>query len=196
MPTTASPMQFIPLTQGRFAIVDDDDYEFVSQWKWCGHKIGRTFYADRTSGHQLVYMHVEILKHYRDWIPGRMVDHRNMCGLDNRKENLRVATKGQNSQNRGPTRRNKTGIVGVSWDKRDSKWYACIMVNGSTINLGFFPDIQDAIAAREQAEVKYFGDFRYNPLATCPLGVGCPDCFPRVAHLLPPELDCDWDSLC
>lgn len=57
---------------------------------------------------------------------------------------------------------NTSGHKGACWDKKCKKWAAPIMVDGRNIYLGLFSDIQDAIAAREAAEIKYFGEYRRN----------------------------------
>ena len=91
------------------------------------------------------------------------VDHiyqvsRGVC--DNRKSNLRIVTSWQNNVNKSTSKRNTSGYVGVNWDKQNNKWFAQIMVNNKTKNLGRFDNIEDAIKARKEAELKYFGEYR------------------------------------
>lgn len=81
---------------------------------------------------------------------------------DNRKSNLRIATSSQNMMNRSLGKRNKTGIVGVSWTTTFNKWLANIMLNGKNIHLGYFDKFEDAVKARKQAEEKYFGEWSYD----------------------------------
>ncbi len=88
---------------------------------------------------------------------GKVIDHINHDRLDNRRQNLRYATKSQNAMNRGSI----TGITKVLRANGVEKWVAQIMVNYKHISLGVFMDKQDAINARKQAEVKYFGKFAY-----------------------------------
>lgn len=78
--------------------------------------------------------------------------------LDNRKSNLRPATKTEQSQNKGMYKNNTSGITGVGWNKDRQKWQAYIGINGKTIRLGLFVDKNDAIKARLKAELKYFSD--------------------------------------
>jgi hypothetical protein len=84
--------------------------------------------------------------------PDDQVDHKNRNHAANQIDNLREATNALNQQNRGLNRNNTSGFKGVSWDKRKRKWLAQIMVDGRTIRLGYFTDILDAIAARQEAE--------------------------------------------
>ena len=88
-----------------------------------------------------------------EW-PKGFIDHINGVKTDNRRENLREATQTQNSQNRRKAK-GISGVVGVSWDNRTQKWNPSIKVNGVKKHLGLFSDLDDAIAARKQAEVKY-----------------------------------------
>lgn len=151
-------MARIELTQGQTALVDDEDYEYVSQWKWHARRDGNTFYAVRRpykGGKQqkIVYMHKIVAQ--RLGIKG-IADHINGNGVDNRRSNLRQATNKQNIENQRLQRCNKSGHRGVCWFKRDSKWQASIKHNGRNIHLGRFDSIEDAVSARRKAEKKYF----------------------------------------
>lgn len=88
-------------------------------------------------------------------MPVDEIDHINHDRLDNRIINLREATGTENHKNMSMDKRNKSGFTGVHWYKRASKWEASITVGGKLKYLGYFQDIQDAITAREQANVKY-----------------------------------------
>lgn len=87
----------IQLTQGKVTLVDDEDYEWLSQWKWCA-KDGRNgnFYAFRASKNKSTYMHRLIL----DTPKGKVTDHINGNGLDNRRINLRICSYRENSHNK------------------------------------------------------------------------------------------------
>lgn len=87
------------------------------------------------------------------------VDHINADKLDNRRENLRTATVQQNGQNRGKYSCNTSGFKGVSWDKRDNKWFSQINVNGKRIFLGRFETPELAAKAYNDAAIKYHGEF-------------------------------------
>lgn len=90
-----------------------------------------------------------------------MVDHINHNPLDNRKSNLRVVTNQQNSMNKGLQSNNTSGYPGVYWSKTENKWYARIKINGENICLGYYINKEDAIESKKQAEIKYFGEYRY-----------------------------------
>jgi hypothetical protein len=84
-------------------------------------------------------------------------DHINRNGLDNRKNNLRVCTHQENTTNRSLMSKNTSGFVGVSWCKATNNWRAQIMVDYKGIHLGCFDSKEDAIKARLNAELKYYG---------------------------------------
>jgi len=88
------------------------------------------------------------------------VDHINGDGLDNRRENIRLATKRQNSQNMVRKRPNKTSrFKGVSKSQHHNGWRATIKVNGARIHLGYFKDESDAARAYDAAAIEHFGPF-------------------------------------
>lgn len=146
-----SEYRTIPLSQGRFAIVDAEDYEWLNQWKWTAAKSRNTFYAQRThrgnGKRTTIFMHREIMRAAN----GVMVDHRFHDGLDNRKQNLRVSTNTQNQYNSKVSRRNKSGFRGVSWNSKASKWYAAIRADGKDRFLGSFDDPSIAHEAWKKA---------------------------------------------
>ena len=131
------------------AIIDLDDIEKVKNYRW---------YFDgkyvRKSGNERLHRFI------MDCPKGMVVDHINHNELDNRKFNLRVCTKQQNDMNKRKQPNNTSGITGVTWDKSNNKWMAQIQVNGKNIKLGRFKNKEDAIEARKQAEIKYFGEYR------------------------------------
>lgn len=158
-------MKKIPLTQGKFALVDDEDFEFLSQWKW---QYSNTGYACRNeyikgSGrkHQkgkLFIMHRVINKTPIGW----QTDHINRNRLDNRKINLRTVNQSINEINKGISKRNTSGYKGIWWAKTRNKWHVELMINGKKISLGSFKDIKDAIKIRKEAEKTYFGEYSYD----------------------------------
>ena len=145
-------MKRIPLTQGKFALVDDEDFEELNKHKWC-YSIG---YAQRRiSKTRLLLMHRVIL-----WAEkGQMVDHINMNGLDNRKNNLRLCTKAQNMMNRDKTRVNTSGYKGVSWDKYTGNWKAQFKMDGVSYNLGRFTSPKEAAIAYNNVVSELHGEF-------------------------------------
>ena len=141
-------MKTIPLSQGLETLVDDTDYEWLSQFKWYAQKNGRTFYARRRAGKIKIDMHRYILYPPEN----KEVDHIDGNGLNNQKENLRVVTRRENLQNR---HHKKTSVfVGVSWCKEMKKWHAQIYVC-KTKNLGYFNTQLEAHEAYKNALIEH-----------------------------------------
>ena len=92
-----------------------------------------------------------------EW-PTDQIDHINRIRTDNRSSNLREVTNNQNLQNKSKYSNNTSGHPGVCWCKQNSKWRATIRHNNKRIHLGYFDDIEDAIAARKAAEKLYWAD--------------------------------------
>ena len=86
-------------------------------------------------------------------------DHIDRNPLNNRRCNLRPATQSENMHNKSKQRNNTSGIIGVHWKTNDQKWKAQIVVNNKQISLGYYKNKDDAIKARLEAELKYFGEF-------------------------------------
>jgi len=145
-------MKEIPLTQGKVALVDDEDFEWLNQWKWYFSDKG---YAYREQSCHKVHMHTLILQ----TPPGLVCDHINRNRLDNRRCNLRTCYKGENSRNRGHNSNNTSGYKGVGWATHQKMWRARIMNNRKMIHLGYFKNQEDAAKAYDSASTKYFGDF-------------------------------------
>ena len=152
----------IQLTQGKFAIVDDADYKWLNQWKWCAVKMGNTFYAVRNSyknGKQtMIWMHRKILGLQLG--DPRKCDHQDRNGLNNQRGNLRMATCAQNIRN-SKSRKGTSQFKGVSWFRDRSKWHAQICVNRRTTNLGFFDSEVEAAQTYNKAAKMFFGEFAY-----------------------------------
>jgi len=158
-----SCMRKIKLTQGKHALVDDADYEYLKQLKWryypnrgssTGYAISR-FNGDR----KVIYMHRVLLE--PDLL--EKVDHRNGNGLDNRRKNLRICTHAENTRNRRVSKNNTSGFTGVKRFKLKYtyKWRATICYNWKIISLGLFKLKSDAVKARKEAEKKLYGEFAY-----------------------------------
>ena len=153
-------MKKIPLTQGLFALVDDEDFVHFSQWIWQATKIRNKYYATRRirisrGKYKTIYMHREIVNAPK----GVEVDHRNGDGLNNRRHNLRHSTRQQNSMNQRLRVDNISGHAGVTWHKKRGRWRAIISINKKPVFLGYFDDKDIAIEVRKDAEKIHYGEF-------------------------------------
>lgn len=156
-------MKTIPLSRGLEAIVDDSDYEWLAQWKWCvtSPKPGR-FYVVRRLPNEACGKRGKIQQMHRllsGAEPGELVDHVNGDSLDNRRSNLRKCSAPQNTSNRSRTRRSTSGFKGCYWSKLERKWKASIGVSGRVINLGTYPAKISAAIAYNIAAVQLHGEF-------------------------------------
>lgn len=162
-------MKAIPLPKGYVAIVDDEDYESLSQFKWGvgAQKKNATVYAfrrKRQGGKQVsILMHREIAGALKD----EQVDHRNHCGIDNRKVNLRRVSVAQNQQNRRPRNnwKNKLskykGVTFQTSRRGPKKWRAIMKVNGKNKHIGWFENECDAARAYNNAALAQYGEYAF-----------------------------------
>jgi len=150
----------IQLTKGQFAIVDDEMYDYLNQWKWFANNHNGKFYVVRNitvsnNKQNKIYMHRLILKPEKNMV----IDHLNGDGLDNRKCNLRICTHAENMRNSKISINNKSGYKGVSYQENRNNYRAQIKFNNKTINIGDFIDPIDAARAYNDAALKYHGEF-------------------------------------
>lgn len=145
----------IPLTQGKFAIVDDEDYGWLNQWKWCTMQTPYGFVAVRRKGKSTMYMHRLIT----GAVHGKEVDHKNHIRLDNRKANLRVCTRSQNAKNQVLQKNTASRYKGVR--RRCNRWQARIMNNRKSFYLGSYKTENEAAKAYDSEAVRLFGEFAY-----------------------------------
>lgn len=150
---------YVYTNKGEQIIIDAEDYDKIKHLCW-GLTNLNYVYATEHLTHKNVQIHRVIMDILDK--PDIIVDHKNGNPLDNRKSNLRLCTKAQNSYNKRMQPYNTSGVTGVTWDKRTNKWKASIGYKGKTLHLGTFDSKQDAINARKQGEDKYFGEFSYN----------------------------------
>lgn len=155
-------MQRIPLTQGKEALVDDQDYEYLTQWKWYAAKMGKGFYALRCvwqSGKQRTVLMPREIAVRAGWT-GRRVDHRDRNGLNNQRSHLRLASVTQNIVNRGLQRNNTSGAVGVHWLQACEKWRARVRAGGRSFQRDF-NGFDEAVAWRDAKAKELHGEFAY-----------------------------------
>lgn len=148
----------VPLPGGIVSIVDEQDSEFAMRFNWRACHGRHVFRTDENRQNQ--WLHREIMQ-----APEHLeVDHENRNGLDNRRENLRLATRPQNGANRGmhpgrlPTGKSSK-FRGVSFYKPRGVWQAQITYNGKNSGLGHFLNEKDAAIAYDAAAKEKFGEF-------------------------------------
>jgi len=160
-------MKKIPLSQGRFALVDDADYKWLSLHKWTlfprkdrrGNPL--TPYAYRKEGRKTVLMHRVIVGAKR----GQYTDHKNRNGLDNRRANLRICTQRQNNFNRGSKRGSSSQYKGVHWCNRSQRWIAKAHIGGKAYHFYQGTDERKAALAYNAGIKDLHGEFGcVNPL--------------------------------
>ena len=157
-------MKEIQLTQGKIALVDDEDFERINQWKWCAIRIRDDYYyavrriaigkRSENKGKTII-MHRVIM----GTVPGIEIDHKNRNGLDNRKENLREATRAQNTINTRTRITTWSGLRGVDWYPKYNQWRARITIDKKTIHLGYFDTKEEAHQVYTARAVEAFGEF-------------------------------------
>jgi hypothetical protein len=148
----------IPLTQGKLAIIDDADLSLIKRFKWsCGSTDGKYASTHDPDTGATILMHRLILGVHRDSVPE--VDHRNSDGYDNRRSNLRVATRQQNAFNKRKKQNTSSKFIGVYWNKINHKWCAQYMQDGKAYYVGSFADETEAAKARDAAIRELRGDF-------------------------------------
>lgn len=149
----------IPLTRGKVAIVDDEDFEWLNQWKWYYDSTGyavRGVWDKEVNKQRKVRMHRVILG-VTD--PKIHVDHADGNPLNNTRGNLRVCTHQQNHMNERKRKNCCSQYKGVCFDKRAGKWRAYIKKDGKQIHLGLYVDEKEAARAYNDAAFFLFGEF-------------------------------------
>lgn len=139
---------------------DKEDYDKIKDYCWYYDNGG---YVVNRINHNTIQLHRLIMGVTDKNIRVDHINHppRHEHKVDNRKSNLRLTTASQNTMNSITNKNNTSGKTGVSWYKSRNKWEAYIWLNNKKIRLGYFSDKNDAIMAREDAEEKYFGEYKY-----------------------------------
>ena len=139
-------MRTIPLTQSKIALVDDKDYVSLSRYKWHYVNVGsKRGYARTAQGG--LYMHRVILGAVKK---SDEVDHINRDTLDNRRDNIRLVDRTQNSYNKPLLKNNTSGVTGVTRTK-SGKWQVKIWNRGKLYCFGTHSGFEDAVFARKKA---------------------------------------------
>lgn len=155
-------MKEIPLTKDKIALVDDEDFEYLNQWKWhARYKKGGSYYASRKEykTQETIQMHRVILELKPYKVSKLMVDHKDGNGLNNQRYNIRPATNAENNQNRASRKNSSSQYKGVCWDKERNKWVAIIGFNGKHKKLGRFDNEEEAAKAYDNVAKELHGKF-------------------------------------
>lgn len=158
-------MKTIPLSKGKVALVDDQDFEWLSQWPWAALKSKRrwvtpVWYATRHSTWKgpTKYMHREIA--IRAGMPNaRYYDHKDGNGLNNQRSNIRPCSQTQNNGNQSKRPGCTSRFKGVSWFWRTRKWVVRLKHKGKVYCLGYYHDEQEAAKVYDSAARVHFGEF-------------------------------------
>lgn len=150
---------YVPLTQGYEAIIDTADVSLVKEYKWYAAKRTHSVYAARNDYSGVKYRNVLLHRTIMGEPDGLQIDHYDSDGLNNKRENLRVATRSQNAHNMRKLTTNSSGFKGVYLEKSRSLWVASIKLNNEKIFLGRFTTPEEAHAAYCLASEKYHGEF-------------------------------------
>lgn len=146
---------------------DLEDYDLIKDYCWCfsgGYLVSRLSHNSETNKRKEIRFHRLVMKETN---PKIKIDHiihgkTNENKYDNRKQNLRIVTSGQNRMNSHLAKNNKSDVTGVYFDTRSNSWGSTIKYEGKSIHLGYFSNFDDAVEARRKAEDKYFGEYSFN----------------------------------
>ncbi len=149
----------IPLTQGKFALIDKKDFKLISKYKWHYRKSGKTHGKNGYAQNRKFFMHNLIMRP----LNGFVVDHINRNGLDNRRGNLRLGTISQNYAN-FPKKNGRSKYRGVHFLKRRKEfkgkpWGASTTINGKSVYIGVYDTEKEAGLAYNKVAKKAFGKF-------------------------------------
>jgi len=147
-------MAIILSTKNIPILVDNEDYELLNQYNWTV-TLGYAVRHGKVNGkYKTIYMH----RFINNTPDGLETDHINRDKLDNRKCNLRSASKSLNNFNKNIQSNNSSGIRGVNWYKRVNKWRAYIKKDNINIHLGYFNTLAEAIKVRIEQELILFSE--------------------------------------
>lgn len=151
----------IKLSKNLYFLIDTEDYDVAKKYLWHTMRVkkkkGDIIYVRSKVGDKYVYLHNLLLKKPK----GKFVDHINRNALDNRKSNLRIATRQQNSFNRRSSKKNKTGYIGVIRHKKTPihPYYAKVSKDNKNYVVGFFKTALEAAIARDKKAIELHGEF-------------------------------------
>jgi hypothetical protein len=152
----------IPISSNKYTSVDDEDADFINQWHWSfnGKYVVRgQRYGERKYNKQhKIYLHRIVSNAPND----KIVDHIDKNTLNNQKNNLRICSQVENQQNRKKSKNNTSGYNGIYWHKIGKKWMAYITYQGKRIHCGLHDNIEQALKARKDTELKLWNKITNN----------------------------------
>ncbi|MDR9852943.1 HNH endonuclease [Paenibacillus sp. VCA1] len=148
-------MRTITLSRGKQTVVDDEDYDQLSQFKWWVDAYG---YALTTVGGRLNKKNIRMHRMLTGAQPGQVVDHIDGDPLNNQKANLRIVTQKENVRNSKP-KPSRSGYKGVSWYSQTNRWVARIICDGVYYHIGYYHDPKDAARAYNAKALELFGEY-------------------------------------
>ena len=154
LPSIVGDTATIPLTRGKFALIDASDLSLVAPYAWAFNPGPHTGYAVTHRQGQFLAMH----RLLTGAGAGVIVDHTDMDGLNNRRANLRACTKAENSRRRRSTS-GKSPFKGVAFHRASGLHHATINVDGRQFSLRYHKTAEDAARAYDAAAIQHFGDF-------------------------------------
>ena len=151
-------MRELLLNNGKTTLIDKEDYEFLSQYKWRESSYGYAIRDVFNPHHTTRFLHQDLVQTKE----GMQLDHINGDKLDNRRDNLREVTPQQNMMNKPVEKGTVSGYKGVTRSNKGGKtWRARIFVEGERIHLGCFKTKEEAAIAYNVAASKYFGEYAW-----------------------------------
>ncbi len=150
-------------SKGEEFYFDLEDYNKLKDYYWRINNNNYVFTQINSDSQSInIFMHRIVILDFNNIKNTQIdIDHINHNERDNRKVNLRIATRSQNNQNRTMSKRNKSGFVGVFQKRNFSKWTVYLSSNNKRIQLGQYSDFTEAVKARIEAERDYFGNYAY-----------------------------------
>jgi hypothetical protein len=152
-------LAYVPLTKGYEAVIDADDARLVEPWRWSAKVTKWTVYAERSYRDNGTRFTVKMHRSILGAEAGALVDHRDGNGLNNRRGNLRFATRAENARNRRIGKDNTSGFKGVTFYKPYGTWRAQICVDNHKMHLGYFDTPEGAYAEYCAASERLHGNF-------------------------------------
>ncbi len=157
-------MKKIPLSRGLFALIDDEDIEFINKFKWYAIKNRENYYAvrqeyEKSKYKRRLYMHNEVLKVVKE---GNIIDHKDLNSLNNQKSNLRECSIAKNNKNKGVYKNKKSKYMGVYLGYKGKKgqvFIAQITNDNKHFYLGSFLNEIEAAKAYDKACIRHHGEF-------------------------------------